>query len=121
LNITVSDEAGAGEEAIGILSFMLKISLRMVPVGFGVGAIGGIGAATYFFLLLSKDEIFALTFPVVGEMSILEVTIRVLGLGLLPLLAYLAFVVLHLVIDLVRAVLSVPLRLEGFRQAVRPG
>ena len=42
LNIEVATDAPAGEEAIGILSFLAKLTLRLVPVAFGVGVVLGI-------------------------------------------------------------------------------
>ncbi len=41
LNLTIAPEATAGEEAIGVLSFLVKLGLRIVPVAFGVGVIWG--------------------------------------------------------------------------------
>jgi hypothetical protein len=42
LNLKVEADASAGEEAIGILSFLAKLILRLVPVAFGVGVALGI-------------------------------------------------------------------------------
>ncbi len=118
LHIEIGEEAGVGEEALGIFSFLIKMLLRLVPVVFGVGSVAGVGAAVYFLILLIGGEIFSIGIPVIGDLSILDVTGGVLGLGILPLAAYLAFVVLHLAVELLRAVLQVPGRLEGLRQAV---
>ena len=41
LNIAVAPETGAGQEAMGVLSFLMKVVLRVVPVAFGVGVIWG--------------------------------------------------------------------------------
>ena len=41
LNLTIAAEATAGEEAIGVLSFLVKLGLRIVPVAFGVGVAWG--------------------------------------------------------------------------------
>jgi hypothetical protein len=41
LNLTIASEATAGEEAIGVLSFLVKLGLRIVPVAFGVGVAWG--------------------------------------------------------------------------------
>ena len=41
LNLTIASEATAGEEAIGVLSFLVKLGLRIVPVSFGVGVVWG--------------------------------------------------------------------------------
>ncbi len=50
LNIAVGPETLAGEELIGVLMFLLKALLRLAPVAFGAGVVGGtvaMGVACY--------------------------------------------------------------------------
>lgn len=58
------------------------------------------------------DDYTAILFAVVGELSAVDLTGRVLAVGFVPFLAYLAFVLLHLLIDVLRAILEVPEKLE---------
>jgi hypothetical protein len=127
--LTVTAEATAGEEAIGILSFLVKLGVRAVPVVFGVGVLWGAALLVYAILLL--------TVPAVGGSGILNLGPGVLGreifaalslspaqlaaataamlLGLAaacPLLAYLGFLVCHVGIELIRALLAIPEKLE---------
>ncbi|MCP4659122.1 MAG: DUF4339 domain-containing protein [bacterium] len=111
VNVTVGEEAGAGEEAIGILMFLLKLPLRLVPFMFGVGTVVGVGAACYFLVLAFTDQFAFL--PIVA----LPVAGAVLALALLPLNVYLAFLLLYLLVDVIRAVLLVPVKLEGLGKA----
>jgi len=52
LNVTITAEATAGEEAIGVLSFLVKLGLRIVPVAFGVGVACGVLVLLYALFLL---------------------------------------------------------------------
>ncbi len=125
LRLTVTAEATAGEEAIGILSFMVKLGVRAVPVVFGVGVLWGGCLLLYAILLLAV--------PSIGESAMLTFGPGGLGQGDLkalsqspaqlaaataamllmlaaacPLLAYLGFLVCHVGIELLRALLAIP-------------
>jgi hypothetical protein len=52
LNLTITPEATAGEEALGVLSFLVKLGLRLVPVAFGVGVAWGALTLVYAVLLV---------------------------------------------------------------------
>jgi len=135
LRIEIVAETGAGEEAIGILSFLLKIPLRLAPVAFGVGTI--LGALWMFFacwLALTpaappestaaeplKTAIGAVPLEYGAAVKLATGgTALVVCAGALPLVTYLAFLLCHLGIDLLRAVLSVPGKLDGLRASQTP-
>ena len=42
LNLTITSEGDPGDEAIGIVAFLSKLLLRLVPVGLGVGVASGV-------------------------------------------------------------------------------
>ncbi len=97
---TVGDTGSAGEEALSLISCLLKvILLRMAPVLFGVGVVCGVvglGYATLVLLLAGQ-----------GSTSLAILTARtaiaVLCMSaVLPLAAYLSFLSLHLGIDVLR-------------------
>jgi hypothetical protein len=52
LNLTIVSQTTAGEEAIGVLSFLVKLGLRIVPVAFGVGVVWGTLVLLYAVLLV---------------------------------------------------------------------
>lgn len=65
LNLTIASETSAGEEALGVLSFLVKLSLRLVPVAFGVGVLWGTITVLYAAVLVfvppeDPEEILAL-------------------------------------------------------------
>lgn len=131
LKISVVPEGRAGEEAIGLLSFLAKLLLRLVPVAFGVGVIlGTLGLAYGLFLALSvefdslptgldMDMAAIMGMMAAGSnevMSMLSVTdtssTMVRSAAALPLAAYVAFLIYYLSVDIARAVLAVPRKLD---------
>lgn len=109
LNVTVKDEASAGDEAIGVLMFLVKLPLRLVPFMFGVGSLVGMALALFFVFHLASDEL-----PFVATQATAFAP-RILGIALLPLGAYLSFLVANLLIAVLRAVLQIPLKLDALR------
>lgn len=103
-NIQIDPEASAGEEAIGIISFAVKTVVRVVPLAFGVGSVTGAAA-----LLLA-------TLKMLFTGGALTGATHALGLMLLavclPFASYLLFAFYHLTIDVLRAILVLPAKLD---------
>ncbi len=112
----------AGEEGVGLLSFFFKAALKLVPLYFVLLAIGGDLAILASFT--ERGQAFA---SVVG--SVLQFvpipmdtsagfsgSAVVMLAALLPMIGYFLFLLGYLVIDLVRAVLSVPTKLDALRR-----
>lgn len=137
LRLTVTAEATAGEEAIGILSFLVKLGVRAVPVVFGVGALWGGCLLLY--------AIFLLAVPAIGESAMLNfgpglgqaalqalspsaaqlvaataVMLLVLAAGC-PLVAYLGFLLCYVGIELLRALLAIPEKLDYVAEGKKSG
>ncbi len=104
-NITISKEANAGEEAIGILSFAVKAAVRIVPLGFGLGTI--IGAIAL--VLATVKMLFA---GGAGEAAVDAIGLIIVA-SCLPFASYLLFAVYHLTVDVLRSILSVPGKLDS--------
>lgn len=98
LNVTVGGETGAGEEAVGVFSFLLKLLLRLVPFSFGVLAVAGAVTAIWWLVQTFRD--FAFLDPALG------VSQSVLGVALIPFFAYLLFLLYYLVLAVIQALLS---------------
>ena len=141
LGLSIAPEATAGEEAIGVLSFLVKLSLRLVPVAFGVGVVWGTITLLYAaFLVLAPPEdpgkamgflgpdapppMFMSDDSSRGELlkllpaQVTASTARwiLIGSAALPFVAYVLFLVLYLSIDLMRAVLAVPQKLDKLKE-----
>lgn len=103
LNFTIAPEAGGGEEALGVFSFLLKIGLRLTPVAFGTGVVLGT-------LTLGLCAVQTALWPqqldvVLGQT--LPAAMLVLGVSCVwPIAGYFLFLACHLAVDLARAVLS---------------
>ena len=134
LNLTIASEASAGEEGIGVLSFLVKLGLRMVPVAFGVGVVWGTLGLLYacylvlappedpekimelagFFgaLLLAafedsgpSEEVFRM---LPAQASAIRSSLTLIAFAALPILTYVWFLVFYLTIDVLRAILAIP-------------
>lgn len=151
LQIAVAADAGAGDEAIGILSFVWKALLRSAPVLYGLGVVGGtclMVAASWLTLApppteapdaapspvidlpggLNMPGLGSLALP--GELSALAQgrrpepaqSLATSGVAMIFLAAsaslviYLAFLMNYLLLDLLRALLVIPVKLDRLAQ-----
>lgn len=103
LYVTIVTTAGAGEEALGLLSFFLKLGLKSVPVAFGVGVVWGtieLGHAGIRAMLSSETG--GLETAAIAARGILAVLLA----AVLPLVVYGLFLAMHLSIDILRGIVS---------------
>ena len=115
-NTTINPRITPAEEAVGILSFLLKAFLRLVPIAFGVGVlIGNFSLLLDFFNFLTKKTDAYATLAAAERSANL-----VVNAGLLPLAGFVSFLVLYLVIHLIRSVLAVPLKLDILSRQIPP-
>jgi hypothetical protein len=115
-------QGSAGEEAIGLLSFFFKAWLKLVPVYFFLLATAG--ALTVLMSLFGGGQM--LTNMAQGLMAVVPMAGLVppgfAGSGLvlmaclLPLGAYFIFLLQYLVLDVIRAVLVVPAKLDALKR-----
>jgi len=108
ITVEVVKESTAGQEAIGIITFFLKALLKLVPVVFGVGIV--IGTVMLFInsFGLFGNEMRIANAWITGNMT----ASQILLIGLLPFISYVVFVLYYLVIDIIRAILSIPGKLD---------
>jgi len=106
ISVNIIKKTTAGQEAIGIITLFIKAIMKIIPIAFGVGLIyGTVSMFIHMFGLFKADSIFA-WLKILADMN------HVCFAGLLPLFAYLVFLISFLFIDIIRAVLSVPEKLE---------
>jgi len=115
VNVAAGADITAGEEALGIAMFLVKLQVRLVPFLFGVGSAVGLCAALYLLYLV-----------ITGEPRLLHDTAHLIAHGvqavaLMPFAAYLAFAVAYLLVDLLRAILRTPARIDALRSEMRGG
>lgn len=103
INITVDPAGGAGEEALGILSYGLKVLLHLLPIIYGLGMIAGmlamLGAS---FARLGRTGITPL-----GQQG----GALLLFAAAAPFTGYLLFAFLQLGLDVLRSILVLPAKL----------
>ena len=121
--VNVSAGSGtAGEEAIGLLAFFFKTSLKLAPLGFALFAIVGAFAVLMSFF----GEGGAAAAAAQGIVNLVPIRLPVAGgqIGsallivacLVPIGAYFLFLLQYLLVDLARAVLSIPAKLDALKK-----
>lgn len=107
LNIKI-ESSTAGQEAIGVMSFLIKTGIRIVPIVYGVGAICGALVMLGGLVQLLRDY-----YP---QELFQSGTNMLIGATLWPLASYLIFIFIYLGIDMAHALLSVPGKLDALRK-----
>ena len=103
LGIRINSRTGAGEEAIGVLSFFVKTGVRLVPIFYGVAlVIVAIHALVILLGMIGDSQRELVQAILTAELSAPLAVWAVLS----PFLAYVGFVIYFLVIDLMRSILS---------------
>lgn len=113
VNVTAGADISAGEEALGIAMLLVKLPVRLVPFLFGVGSVIGLCTAIYLFYLVFAQE------PLFITATAYQMAYSVLGVAFIPFLAYLGFGLSYLLVDLLRAILRTPGRIDALREDVR--
>jgi hypothetical protein len=110
--VSIVDETSAGQEAIGIVTFFLKGLLKLVPIFFGVGIV-----ILTVLLFIDFIGVFGNDFKVASSWISGQMTGRsILLVGLLPLISYILFVIFYLSVDLIRAILAIPKKLDNLKK-----
>ena len=109
LNIEIREQTSTGDEFIGLVSFFMKGLLRLVPIAFGSGII--LGILNILTLLFSRVENIVQIFEAVYSVA------TFMTAALLPVSGYVLFLVYYFVIDLARALLAIPPKLDRLIKA----
>jgi hypothetical protein len=115
VNVSPAGGLSAGEEALGILLFLLKLPVRLVSFLFGVGSVVGVCAAIFLLYLVFTQE------PLFLHEQAYQIAHGILGVALLPLAAYLVFVLSSLLVEIYRAILRIPGKIDGLRSDINSG
>ncbi len=108
MNISIcKEEMSAGQEAIGVIAFLMKASARVVVASFGLGVMIATGALLLAFVPLFQDN--GIREAEMAAESSLWVAKRC---GLMPLYIYLLLLVWFVAGDVVKAIISLPGKLD---------
>jgi len=113
LRVTTSATLRSSEESLGLLGFLARMMLASTPVAFGVGSMYGATRLLFACYVLFRSG------AAIAEAEAGLAILLILASAALPLAAYLAFAACNLLIDLARALLSLPVRDPAW--ADRPG
>ncbi|MCP5106124.1 MAG: hypothetical protein GY950_22250 [bacterium] len=106
ISIDVVENNSAGQEAIGIITFFIKTFMKLVPVFFGIGVLLGL-----VMLCIKAFGLFGDNFQQAWFFS-KRISEQILFAILLPFLSYIFFALAYLVIDVIKAILSIPEKLD---------
>jgi len=115
LNITIGPAARAGDEALGVLAFLLKSLLRTAPAAFGAGAIYGIvmmGYACYQAMFPGAAADMRAAGLLAAKITAGIARTSLIWSAILPFAAFLLFLLYYLSIDLCRAILVLPGKID---------
>lgn len=104
---TIAAGVAAGEEAVGILMFIAKLFMRIVPVLFGAGLL----VQTLTFLGGLIRLFGGGGTEVIGEIALKHAA----AFACVPFLAYGAFILYNLFLDVLKAILVIPAKLDRNR------
>ncbi|MBN1393569.1 MAG: DUF4339 domain-containing protein [Pirellulales bacterium] len=108
LYFTIGAEAGVAEQALGVITYLVKASARAAPAAFGAGVLCGtfwMGYACYL-LALDGDNLSSIKFTTATACFTL------VSAALLPLAAYITFLLYYFLRDLGLKVLELPAKFD---------
>lgn len=106
------DEQGAGMEAVGILSFLLKSLLRMGPILYGSWAILAALFLAYAVVGYAMDTNESFLADMMLELRIMAALFTLAAALLVPIVMYVLFLFYHLAVDIIRSILALPAMLS---------
>lgn len=121
LNVSISGEATAGEDAISLLSFFCKAGLALAPLFFFLLSMGGTMLILLALFSIGQEakEAFLGMLPLPPIAGMLAQNspgqLLVLIACLVPVLSYFFFLLAYLSLDVIRAVLVVPGKLDALK------
>jgi hypothetical protein len=102
-NMEIVEDNSAGQEAIGIITFFIKTIMRLIPILFG--ALVALGTVMLF---IEGLRLFGDAYKFAWIVIKNGVAPQIVDAALLPFLSYIFFALAYLVIDIIRAILSIP-------------
>ncbi len=105
LNINVVEQATAGQEAIGLISFFMKGMLKLVPVYFGTWmVIGTFHLIDALITLIGKNSYMFMEPVTTASYAILAALLS-------PFVIYLVFMFQYLFLDVINSILDIPAKI----------
>jgi hypothetical protein len=117
LGVVVRPECCAAEEAVGVVTFLMKVFLRAVPIAFATTVLLGVlKTLGLIFTILTASELdVGIIFRATQTSTLL------LGGAAVPISAYLATLAYYLTLDVISAIVSLPGKLDVLAEVRRNG
>ena len=115
ISVLIKPQCQAGEEALGVLTFLVKLFLRCAPIFFAAGVCyGTFKAAEVVWDIFGADEerIGFIFFQASAVLGLL------LGAAAIPIYAYLIMLFYYVTVDVLSAVVAIPPKLDAVREAL---
>ncbi len=117
VNVHVSGNASIGQEAIGLLTFIMKGLYKVTPIAFGVGiVVSALTTLGLFIDLLRTEAHYGYGFGVLLS----TVAATAAPPILLPVIGYLLFLIFYLMVDLYRSILLIAQIAAQYRRTAAP-
>ena len=118
LGVILNAECRAAEEAIGVLTFFIKLFLRFVPVAFAITVVVATLAVGSLLWKVLRTDVENLPFL---ETQAMVAASSLLGGVAIPLAGYCVLLFYYLMLDVLSAILSLPAKIDALTQATRAG
>jgi hypothetical protein len=132
LNLVITSDAAATEEALGVMTFLFKLMVKVAPIIFGVGTAWGVSQLAYAaFLMIQPTDAAATIGPSTGfpfaallpsdlksqvPQSMVWSGVKTLAVSAsLPIAAYVAFLVFHVGASVLVVLLGLPAQLNALK------
>lgn len=108
ISVDVNPDCRVGEEAVGVLTFLLKVFLRCAPIAFAAAVVfATFESASVVLAILRRSEdnlvLFSRITAAIGY---------VFAAASIPLVAYMSMLVYYLTLDVISAIVSIPGKLD---------
>jgi len=114
LNISLAGQSSAGEEAVGVYTFLVKVWLRLVPIAFALGTVIGTLQLLYAIALSfgRTSEAQAMEYGFEGAYTTIVAALQ-------PTVGYVLFLTFYFLLDIARALLAVPGKLDALAERTK--
>lgn len=109
VSVEVDSECRVGEEAVGVLTFLMKVFLRCAPIAFAAAVTFSTFNAASFLIEIIRSDQEMITFMAMRAFTSLT---TLFAAAAIPLYAYLIMLLYYLTLDVISAIVSIPGKLD---------
>lgn len=117
ISVAVDPECGAGQEAVGVATFIVKVFLRCAPIAFAASVVCTtwmLASLGFEVLRASSDEVLF-----IANVRSPLTTGLLFSAAAIPIYAYLLLLAYYLTLDVLSAIVSIPRKLDAIAEVSR--